>query len=199
MYVGRGKPNNDKEIVFPPCAACVQTTMILYPGWVPACQQARRNVGESERCCRGWEVNPIMWGVGENNPFCLAVSSDRSTVYSYLSMKMGCECRFVDKSITSSDVSKSKSDKFNLERSNFLAARVMRRWSKLADGTRHSPFLGAFKTRCVFFQIKLPWSSCWEKIHGLCTHVRLRGYGGPSYLEVWPCIWEGNWFLLNVK
>lgn len=67
-------------------------------------------------------------------------------MYSYLSMKMRWVCSFVDKSITSSDVSKLKLDKFNLERSNFLAARIIKHWNKVVGGLRHLPLFGVFKT-----------------------------------------------------
>lgn len=74
-------------------------------------------------------------------------------MYSYLSMKMGWVCSFVGKGITSSDVSKLKLDKFNLERSNFLAARIIKHWNKLVGGRRQLPLLGVFKKRCVVFLI----------------------------------------------
>lgn len=70
-------------------------------------------------------------------------------MYGYLSMKMGWVCSFVGKGITSSDVSKLKLDKFNLERSNFLAARVIKHWNKLVGGRRQLPLLGVFKTCCL--------------------------------------------------
>lgn len=73
-------------------------------------------------------------------------------MYSYLPMKMGWVCSSVDKGIASSDVSKLKLDKFNLERSNFLAARIIKHWKKFVGGVRHLPLLGVFKTRCVVFQ-----------------------------------------------
>jgi len=104
-------------------------------------------------------------------------------MYSYLSMKMSWVCSSVDKGITSSDVSVLKLNKFNLERSNFLAARIIKHRNRLVGGVRHLPLIGVFKTRRVVFQTHFD-PVAGKKIYGLCIRVRLTGYSGPFCLEV---------------
>lgn len=81
-------------------------------------------------------------------------------------------CSFVDKGITSSHA--SKLDKFNLGRSNFLAARIIKHWNKYVGGVRHLPLHGAFKTRCVALQTHFDPAA----------GVRVMDCGGPFCLEV---------------
>lgn len=118
-------------------------------------------------------------------------------MYSYLSMKMGWVCSFVDKGITSSDVSELKLDKFNLERSNFLAARVIKHWNKLVGGVRYLPLLGVFKTRCVVFQAHFD-QAAGKKNLWLVYMSQINGLQWPL-LSGSLTIWEGKWFLLNTK
>lgn len=98
-------------------------------------------------------------------------------MYSYLSMKTGWVCSFVGKGITSPDVSKLKLDKFNLERSNFLAARIIKHWNKLVGGRRQLPLLEVFRG-VVFLTHFDPAAE--EKVYDFCIWVRLMGYRGPS-------------------
>lgn len=100
-------------------------------------------------------------------------------MYSDLSMKMGWLCSFVGKGITSSDVLKLKLDKFNLERSNFLAARIIKHWNKLVGGRRQLPLLGIFKTTCVVFLTHFD-PAAEAKIYGFCLWGRLMGHSGPT-------------------
>lgn len=137
-------------------------------------------------------------GFKVNKLFSLARGSDRSTMHSYLSMKMGWVCSFVNKGTTSSDVSRLKLYKFNLERSNFLTARIIKHQNKLVGGVRHLPLFGVFKTSCLSNTL---WSSSWEKkILWLMYYYVGQNNGLQwSLLSGSLTVWERKQFLLNKK